>query len=73
MHPCCGVIMSNDIADSPVMEKMDDNQGLMIIRDASYKHYLTIYVSFFSEAFNINMKKYSYNYDFHVLLFSFVT
>ena len=47
MHPGSGVITSCEIADSPVMEKMDDNQGLMIIHDASYKHYLTIYVSFF--------------------------
>ena len=73
MHPGSGVITSSDIADSPVMEKMDDNQGLMIIHDASYKHYLTIYVGLFSDAFNKNMKKYSYNYYFHVVLFSFVT
>ena len=52
MLPGSGVITSTDIADSPVMEKMDDNQGLMIIRDASDKHYLTIYVGLFSDAFN---------------------
>ena len=33
-----GVITSGDIADSPVMKKMDDNRGLMIIHDASHKH-----------------------------------
>ena len=33
-----GVITSGDIADSPVIKKVDDNQGLMIIRDASHKH-----------------------------------
>ena len=73
MHPGSGVIMSSDITDSPVMEEMDNNRGLMIIHDASYKHYLTIYVSLFLEAFNKNMKKYSYNFYFHVVLFSFVT
>ena len=29
MHPGSGVITSSDIADSLVMEKMDDNQGLI--------------------------------------------
>ena len=29
---CC------DIIDSPVVKEMDDKRGLMIIRDASYKH-----------------------------------
>ena len=73
MYTGSGVIMSSDIADSLVMEEMDNNQGLMIILDVSYEHYLTIYVSFFSEAFHKNMKKYSYNFYFHVILFSFVT
>ena len=67
------IIMSSDITDSPVMEEMDDNRGLIIIHNATYKHYLTIYVSLFSEAFNKNMKKYSYHFYFHVVLFSFVT
>ena len=35
-------VMSSDIADSPVMNKMDDNRALMIIRDASYKHILPL-------------------------------
>ena len=68
-----GVVMSSDIADSPVMEEMDDNQGLIIICNASYEHYLTIYVSLFSEAFNKSMKKYSHIFYFHVVVFSFVT
>ena len=52
MHPFSVVITSSDFTDSPVMEEMHDNRGLIIIRNASYKHYLTIYVSLFSEAFN---------------------
>ena len=48
MHPGSGVITSSDIADSPVIKEMDNNRGLMIICDASYKHYLTIYVSLFN-------------------------
>ena len=51
MHPGSDVILSNDIADSLVMEEMDDNPRLMIIRNAYYKHYLTIYISSFSGAF----------------------
>ena len=66
-----GIIMSGNIADSPVMEEMDGNQGLMIIHDASYKHYLTIYFSLFSGAFSYAMK-YSYNFYFHAVLLSFV-
>ena len=69
MHPGSGVIMSSNIANSPVMEEMDNNQGLIIIRDASHKHYLPIYISLFLEAFNKNMKKYSYNIYFDVVLF----
>ena len=42
MHPGSGVITSSNVADSPVMEEMDDNRGSMIICDASYKHYFTI-------------------------------
>ena len=72
MHPGSGVIMSNEIADSPVMEEMHNNRGLLIVRDSSYKHYFTSYVSLFLEAFNKNMKKYSCNFYFHVVLFSFV-
>ena len=54
-HPGSGVITSGNIADSPVMEEMDDNQGLMIIHDASFEHYLTIYLSLFAKAFNKNI------------------
>ena len=43
MHPGSGIIMRGDIADLPVMEEMDNNRGLMLIRDASYKHNLTIF------------------------------
>ena len=63
-HPGSGVITSSEIADSPMMETFDDNPGLLIIHDASYKHYLTIYVSFFSDAFKKNMKKYSCGFVF---------
>ena len=38
LYSSSGVITSGDIADSPVMKKMDDNRGLMIFRDASHKH-----------------------------------
>ena len=42
-----GVITSGDIADSPVMKKMDDNRGLMIIRDASHKHIEPLTLAYF--------------------------
>ena len=42
-----GVITSGDITDSPVMKKMDDNQGLMIIRDASHKHIQPLTLAYF--------------------------
>ena len=42
-----GVITSGDIADSPVMKKMDDNRGLMIIRDASHKHIQPLTLAYF--------------------------
>ena len=42
-----GVITSSDIADSPVMKKMDDNRGLMIIRDASHKHIQPLTLAYF--------------------------
>ena len=50
---CCllisfsGVITSGDIADSPVMKKMDDNRGLMNIRDASHKHIQPLTLAYF--------------------------
>ena len=34
-HPGSGVITGGDVADSPVIEKMDDNRGLLIIHFAS--------------------------------------
>ena len=42
-----GVITSGDIADSPVMKNMDDNQGLLIIRDASHKHIQPLTLAYF--------------------------
>ena len=42
-----GVIMSGDIADSPVIKKMDNNQGLMIICDASHKHIQPLTLAYF--------------------------
>ena len=42
-----GVITSGDIADSPVMKKMDDNRGLMIIRDASHKRIQPLTLAYF--------------------------
>ena len=42
-----GVITSGDIADSLVMKKMDDNRGLMIIRDASHKHIQPLTLAYF--------------------------
>ena len=42
-----GVITSGDIADSPVMKKMDDNQGLMIISDVSHKHIQPLTLAYF--------------------------
>ena len=56
--------MSGDIADSPVMKEMDDNQRLMIIRDASYKHIQQLTVAYFPKGFYKNMMKYSYNFYF---------
>ena len=42
-----GVITSGDIADSPVMKRMDDNRGLMVIRDASRKHIHPLTLAYF--------------------------
>ena len=42
-----GVITSGDIADSPVMKKMDNNQGLLIIRDASHKRIQPLTLAYF--------------------------
>ena len=42
-----GVIMSGDIADLPVMKKMDDNRGLMIFRDASHKYIQPLTLAYF--------------------------
>ena len=42
-----GVITSSDIADSRVMKKMDDNRGLMIIRDASHKQIQPLTLAYF--------------------------
>ena len=42
-----GVITSGDIADSPVMKKMDDNRGLMIFRDASHIHIQRLTLTYF--------------------------
>ena len=39
--------MSGDIADSPVMKKIDHNRGLMIIRDASRKHIQPLTLAYF--------------------------
>ena len=64
-----GVITSGDIADSPVMKKMDDNRGLMIFRDASHKQYSTINFSLFSKGFNKKKVKYSSNFYFYAVLF----
>ena len=44
--------MGGDIADSPVMEILDDNQGFMIIHDESYIYYLTSNFSLFSKGFD---------------------
>ena len=71
MHPGSGVITSSDIADSPVMEEMGDNRGLIIICNVSYKHYLTITSAYFLRHL-IKCEEYSYNFYFHVVLFSFV-
>ena len=46
-HPTSGVITSCDVADSPVMKKMDDNRGLKIIRDASHKHIQPLTLAYF--------------------------
>ena len=56
MHPASSVITSSNIADAPVMAEIHNSRGLMIIRDASYKHYLTIHVSLLLEEFNKNMR-----------------
>ena len=42
-----GVITSGDIADSPVMKKMDDNRGLMIFRDGSHKDIQPLTLAYF--------------------------
>ena len=39
--------MSGNIADSPVMKQMDDNQGLMIIHIASHKHIQPLTLAYF--------------------------
>ena len=64
-----GLITSGDIADSLVMKKMDDNRGLMIIRDASHKHIQPLTLNLFSKGFNKNMVKYSSNFYIYVVLF----
>ena len=45
--PSSGVITSGDIADSPVMKKIDDNRGLLIIRDPSHKHIQPLTLAYF--------------------------
>ena len=64
-----GVIMSGDIADSPVMKEMDDNQGLMIIRDASHKHIQPLTAAYFPKGF---YKKYDEIFIEVLLLCGFV-
>ena len=71
--PASGVITSGKYHSFTSDGYMDDNQGLMIILDTSYKYYLTIKFSLFSKEFNKNMVKYSYNFYFYVVLFRFVT
>ena len=44
---CSGVITSGDITDSPVMKKMEDNRGLMIIREAYHKHIQPLTLAYF--------------------------
>ena len=46
-----GVITSGNISDSPVMKKMDDNRGLMIIGDASHKHIQPLTLAYFRRDF----------------------
>ena len=64
-----GVITSSDIADSPVMKKMDDNRGLMIYRDASHKHIQPLTLAYFRRDLIKIMVKYSSNFYFYAVLF----
>ena len=64
-----GVITSDVIADSPVMKNMDDNRGLMIIRDESHKHIQPLTLAYFRRDFDKNMVKYSSNFYFCTVLF----
>ena len=41
------VITSGDIAESTVMKKMDDNRGIMVIRNASHKHIQPLTLAYF--------------------------
>ena len=45
---------------------MDDNRGLMVICDASQTILSNHYFTIFSELFDKEMRRYVYNFHFHV-------